>query len=441
MFDDKDTIAAVATSRGEGGIAIVRVSGDRALEIMNAAFKPRVKGAAFSHGKMLYGSAVSKDGREIDEVMAVCFFAPKSYTREDVGEIHTHGGISAQLVLERLIDLGARPAERGEFTYRAFLNGRISLDKAEAVMSLISAKSRAAQRSSLRNLTSGSSSLIGRARSRLMELVTLIDAAADFPEEIDEDVTRDRIVSEAKQILADIKRCADPRYVKIMEKGASVVIAGKPNVGKSSLMNALLSFERSIVTDIAGTTRDTINESASIRGISVTLTDTAGIRETGDAIEKMGVTRAEKCVDEADCVLLVLDSSGEIEKEDEKLLSKMDDRFILVANKDDISKNEIEGAIRISALTGEGISELTDAIYRKISPGEDDEKLLTLRQTEAARRAEACLERMIALSSETELDLMREDLTDALNILGEITGENITEQVIDGIFERFCVGK
>ena len=441
MFDDKDTIAAVATSRGEGGIAIVRVSGDRALEIMNAAFKPRVKGAAFSHGKMLYGSAVSKDGREIDEVMAVCFFAPKSYTREDVGEIHTHGGISAQLVLERLIDLGARPAERGEFTYRAFLNGRISLDKAEAVMSLISAKSRAAQRSSLRNLTSGSSSLIGRARSRLMELVTLIDAAADFPEEIDEDVTRDRIVSEAKQILADIKRCADPRYVKILEKGASVVIAGKPNVGKSSLMNALLSFERSIVTDIAGTTRDTINESASIRGISVTLTDTAGIRETGDAIEKMGVTRAEKCVDEADCVLLVLDSSGEIEKEDEKLLSKMDDRFILVANKDDISKNEIEGAIRISALTGEGISELTDAIYRKISPGEDDEKLLTLRQTEAARRAEACLERMIALSSETELDLMREDLTDALNILGEITGENITEQVIDGIFERFCVGK
>ena len=441
MFDDKDTIAAVATSRGEGGIAIVRVSGDRALEIMNAAFKPRVKGAAFSHGKMLYGSAVSKDGREIDEVMAVCFFAPKSYTREDVGEIHTHGGISAQLVLERLIDLGARPAERGEFTYRAFLNGRISLDKAEAVMSLISAKSRAAQRSSLRNLTSGSSSLIGRARSRLMELVTLIDAAADFPEEIDEDVTRDRIVSEAKQILADIKRCADPRYVKIMEKGASVVIAGKPNVGKSSLMNALLSFERSIVTDIAGTTRDTINESASIRGISVTLTDTAGIRETGDAIEKMGVTRAEKCVDEADCVLLVLDSSGEIEKEDEKLLSKMDDRFILVANKDDISKNEIEGAIKISALTGEGISELTDAIYRKISPGEDDEKLLTLRQTEAARRAEACLERMIALSSETELDLMREDLTDALNILGEITGENITEQVIDGIFERFCVGK
>ncbi|MBQ3668152.1 MAG: tRNA uridine-5-carboxymethylaminomethyl(34) synthesis GTPase MnmE [Clostridia bacterium] len=441
MFDDKDTIAAVATSRGEGGIAIVRVSGDRALEIMNAAFKPRVKGAAFSHGKMLYGSAVSKDGREIDEVMAVCFFAPKSYTREDVGEIHTHGGISAQLVLERLIDLGARPAERGEFTYRAFLNGRISLDKAEAVMSLISAKSRAAQRSSLRNLTSGSSSLIGRARSRLMELVTLIDAAADFPEEIDEDVTRDRIVSEAKQILADIKRCADPRYVKIMEKGASVVIAGKPNVGKSSLMNALLSFERSIVTDIAGTTRDTINESASIRGISVTLTDTAGIRETGDAIEKMGVTRAEKCVDEADCVLLVLDSSGEIEKEDEKLLSKMDDRFILVANKDDISKNEIEGAIRISALTGEGISELTDAIYRKISPGEDDEKLLTLRQTEAARRAQACLERMIALSSETELDLMREDLTDALNILGEITGENITEQVIDGIFERFCVGK
>ena len=220
-----------------------------------------------------------------------------------------------------------------------------------------------------------------------------------------------------------------------------MVIAGRPNAGKSSVMNALLCSERSIVTEIAGTTRDVINESASINGLKITLTDTAGIRETSDKIEAMGVSRAEKCVREADCVVLIIDSSLEGDEEEARLLALMDDRFILAANKDDISVRDVEGALKISAVTGEGMDELKKAIYDMVSPGEDDGHLATLRQLDAAKRAEACLETLINTANETELDLMREHLTEALNCLGEISGENVSESIIDGIFERFCVGK
>ena len=441
MRNNSDTIAALATSNGEGGIAIIRVSGKDALSILKRLFRPTSKKHAFEHRYMMYGNAVDESGSPIDEVMAVYFSAPNTYTREDVCEIHTHGGLISGKVLERVIALGARPAERGEFTYRAFVNGRIDLSGAEAVMDLISAKSAQAARASLRQMKGGVSSRIGVCREKLMDLVSLIDAAADYPEEIDEEVTSASVREGAKEIYAALVSCADERYARIMNKGASVVIAGVPNVGKSSVMNALLSSDRSIVTDIPGTTRDTVSELVSIGGVNLTLTDTAGIRETGDIIEKIGVDRAQSSIEEADCVILVLDASRPITEEEQKLINKMDERFIAVANKTDIKNEDFGFCLKISAKQGIGIGELQEKIYSMVSPGEDDEKLLSLRHVQCAKKAIECLKRVLDAPEGTYLDLFREDLTEALMILGEITGENISENVIDSIFERFCVGK
>ena len=441
MRNNNDTIAALATSSGEGGIAIIRISGTEALSILKKVFRPSSKKHAFEHRYMMYGNALAEDGSVLDEVMAVYFAAPSTYTREDVAEIHTHGGLISGKVLERVITLGARPAEKGEFTYRAFLNGRIGLESAEAVMDLISASSEQAARASVRQLKGGVSSKIGTCREKLLELVSLIDAAADYPEEIDEEVTARTVRTETEKIHALLTSCADERYARILHKGASCVIAGVPNVGKSSVMNALLSSDRSIVTDIPGTTRDTVSEKITIGGVGLTLTDTAGIRETGDIIEKIGVDRAESSIKDADCVILVLDASRPISDKEQALIDKMDARYIPVANKCDIKDEDFGFCLKLSAKTGEGLTELQNRVYKMISPGEDDEKLMTLRHVECAKKAAECLSRVLTSPEGTFLDLFREDLTEALNHLGEITGENIGENVIDSIFERFCVGK
>ena len=441
MRNNNDTIAALATSSGEGGIAIIRISGTEALSVLKKVFRPSSKKHAFEHRYMMYGNVLAEDGSVLDEVMAVYFMAPSTYTREDVAEIHTHGGLISGKVLERVITLGARPAEKGEFTYRAFLNGRIGLESAEAVMDLISASSEQAARASVRQLKGGVSSKIGTCREKLMELVSLIDAAADYPEEIDEEVTARTVRAETEKIHALLSSCADERYARILHKGASCVIAGVPNVGKSSVMNALLSSDRSIVTDIPGTTRDTVSEKITIGGVSLTLTDTAGIRETGDIIEKIGVDRAESSIKDADCVILVLDASRPISDKEQALIDKMDARYIPVANKTDLKDEDFGFCLKLSAKTGEGLTELQNRVYKMISPGEDDEKLMTLRHVECAKKAAECLSRVLTSPEGTFLDLFREDLTEALNHLGEITGENIGENVIDSIFERFCVGK
>ena len=332
-----DTIAAIATPPGEGGIAIVRISGARAGEFLRAAFRPAHKGE-MKHGQMRYGTLTDPGGAPIDEVMAVFFRAPRSYTREDVAEIHLHGGtMCARAAMERLLALGARAAEPGEFTYRAFMNGRVDLSEAEAVMGLIGARSQAARRASIRQLRGGVSAPIGRMREELTGLLAKIEAATDFPDEIDEDVTAKDVREGASCIRNELSRAADGRRARIVRDGASVVLCGRPNVGKSSLMNALLSADRAIVTDIPGTTRDVLTESFEIGGVRYQLSDTAGIRETADAIEKIGVTRARDALRDADCVLLVLDSSAPLTPSDQSMLAARDERYLTILNKSDLA--------------------------------------------------------------------------------------------------------
>ena len=332
-----DTIAAIATPPGEGGIAIVRISGARAGEFLRAAFRPARRGE-MKHGQMRYGTLTDPTGAPIDEVMAVFFRAPRSYTREDVAEIHLHGGtMCARAAMERLLSLGARAAEPGEFTYRAFMNGRVDLSEAEAIMGLIGARSQAARRASIRQLRGGVSAPIGRMREELTGLLAKIEAATDFPDEIDEDVTAKDVREGASRIRDELSRAADGRRARIVRDGASVVLCGRPNVGKSSLMNALLSADRAIVTDIPGTTRDVLTESFEIGGVRYQLSDTAGIRETADAIEKIGVTRARDALRDADCVLLVLDSSAPLTPSDQSMLAARDDRYLTILNKSDLA--------------------------------------------------------------------------------------------------------
>lgn len=444
-----DTIAAIATAPGEGGVAILRISGELSEQIMRSAFRPA---RGYRHGKieshrMYYGHAVDEDGTHLDEVMAVIMRAPKSYTREDVVEISCHGGRAAiRRILKRVLSLGARSAEPGEFTRRAFENGRIDLAQAEAVMSLISAGSDAAYRAGIRQLEGGVSGFVKECRSALLALMARIEAANDFPEEIDELTEARDAAMEATKIAARLRGRADAKAARIVREGVSVVLAGKPNVGKSSLMNALLGSERAIVTEIAGTTRDVLTESMTLNGIRYTLSDTAGRRETGDIVEAIGVKRAEDAAKSADVVVLVLDAARGVDEEDMRLLAERDGRYIVVWNKTDVggAKPESLGAaIEVSACTGEGMEALTAAIEEKAGADAGGEEILTEeRQIALALRAADSLALAAdALSGGAPLDVASVDLWDAIRFLGEITGEDATESLIAEVFANFCVGK
>lgn len=444
-----DTIAAIATAPGEGGVAILRISGDSAEQIMRSAFRPA---RGYRHGKieshrMYYGHAVDEDGAHLDEVMAVIMRAPKSYTREDVVEISCHGGRAAiRRILKRVLSLGARSAEPGEFTRRAFENGRIDLAQAEAVMSLISAGSDAAYRAGMRQLEGGVSGFVKECRSALLSLMARIEAANDFPEEIDELTEARDAAVEATKIAARLRGRADAKAARIVREGVSVVLAGKPNVGKSSLMNALLGSERAIVTEIAGTTRDVLTESMTLNGIRYTLSDTAGRRETGDIVEAIGVKRAEDAAKSADVVVLVLDAARGMDEEDMRLLAEQDGRYIVVWNKTDVGGEKPESlgaAIEVSARTGEGMEALTAAIEEKAGADTGSEEMLTEeRQIALALRAADSLSLAAdALGGGAPLDVASVDLWDAIRFLGEITGEDATESLIAEVFANFCVGK
>jgi tRNA modification GTPase len=443
--DDRDTIAAIATAEGEGGIAIIRVSGPDARAVLKAVFSRR---GEFAPNRLYHGRVVSR-GEVVDEAMAVFMKGPKSYTREDVCELHCHGGrIAARLALSAVLAAGARAAEPGEFTKRAFLNGRIDLSQAEAVMQLISANSEAAARAAVRQLGGGASILVGPVADRLTGLMALIEASDDFPEEIEEEAGKREVSAGLLEAIGALSGMADERAARIVREGASVVLAGRPNVGKSSLLNALLGAERAIVTEIPGTTRDVITEKLTIGGRVAEISDTAGMRETGDAVEKIGVARAARAVAEADVVLMVLDAHEGLSPEDDALLKSADARWVVCVNKLDVGDKIDAGfisrvyhleTVELSALTGVGVSALRDVLARRIGAGEAP--LVTERHLALARRAISALEAGRAALLDFPLDVCAVDIAEALSALSEITGENAREAVIDRVFRDFCVGK
>lgn len=448
-----ETIAAVATAKGAGGIAIVRISGSEAETILKQVFEPASSACEFESHKLMYGRAVDSDGKSLDEVMAVLMRAPRTYTREDVAEIQCHGGgASAQAVLSRIMECGARMAQPGEFTKRAFLNGRIDLSKAEAVMQLIGANSQAAARASVRQLEGGVSGFVREVSDKLTDVLALLEASTDFPDEVEEAAASEQVVRDLSGLISDIEKKCDARGARLLREGASIVLAGRPNVGKSSLMNALLNQDRAIVTAIPGTTRDVLTERISIGGIAAELSDTAGRRDTDDPVEKIGVDRARKAAENADVVLVVIDASQPMDAEDEALVRSADDRAIICLNKQDldpvispetISTLSPAKLMLISAESGSGIPELIAEIAGRIAVSEENDGLLVQeRHLELARAASRYLRYAVeSIEMGMPLDTVSIDLHEALEALGGITGVNATEEVIDRVFANFCVGK
>lgn len=452
-MENSETIAAIATAAGAGGIAIVRVSGDGAEAILKQMFIPAVKREYFESHRMMYGWATGAAGETLDEVMAVLMRAPSTYTREDVAEIHCHGGSAcAKLILERTLSLGARMARPGEFTRRAFMNGRIDLARAEAVMQLIGANSQAAARASMRQLEGGVSGFVRHMSERLKDVLALLEASTDFPEEVEEEAAASEVSEKLEAIAGEIRRRGDPRGARILREGASIVLAGRPNVGKSSLMNALLNQDRAIVTSIPGTTRDVLTEHISIGGVLAEISDTAGRRDTQDPIERIGVDRARQAAEGADVVLIVLDAAQKMDESDAELVKGADERAIICLNKSDLQPvltaqqlREMTGTkiMEISAQTGQGLEALIAELGERISAGEENNGQLTAqRHIELANRAADSLEKAVdAIGAGMPLDTVAIDIREALTALSEITGENASEAVIDRVFERFCVGK
>lgn len=459
-MNEFDTIAAVATSLGESGIAIVRVSGQKALKIVSSIFRGK-NGRSLDDIKsytMRYGHIIDKDKNEIiDEVIVSYMKSPRSFTAEDTVEVNCHGGVvSTNRVLEEVIESGARLAEPGEFTKRAFLNGRIDLSQAEAVIDIIRAKTELSMKSALAQSEGRVSREIKVLRNKLLGIIAGIEATVDFPEDDLEETTSKITQAQLKSVLGDVEfLLSSASEGKILREGLDTVIVGKPNVGKSSLLNALVMERRAIVTDIPGTTRDIIEEYINIDGVPVRIIDTAGIRKTEDVVEKIGVERSREKINEADLVILMLDSSSELDKEDLDIIDYIKDKkYIVLLNKSDLgnkfNKGDIHGLnseyiLEVSAKTGEGIDALKDSIKHLFFKGEitsKDTVITNTRHKEALMRArESLIAALSALKNTSAIDLASIDVRNAWMNLGEITGETLEEDIIDKIFSEFCIGK
>lgn len=451
MFQNRDTIAAQATAAGEGGVAIVRVSGADCEAVVSRVFQAK-NGKPLANRVLTYG-CVMENGEIADEAMAVLMRAPHSYTRENVAEIHCHGSQAlVRKILMLLMAAGARMAEPGEFTYRAFMNGRIDLAQAEGVMRMIRAGSERAMRSAVRQMEGGVSAFVRTARAEITSLLAAMAAAIDFPDEVEETQTALEVTASCKAIAARLEAACDARAGRIEDEGLRVVLCGRPNAGKSSLLNALLGGERAIVTDIPGTTRDTLTEAMQIGGVRVLLTDTAGLRETGDAVERIGVERAKKALAEADVRALVLDGASPLTEEDKAALFGLAPQLIILSKGDlapVLTADEVRVAfgdvptVAVCAPRGEGMEALKEALAAFVpEDGAESSALSQARHVEAARRACAALsDAVAALSDGMPLDVAAVDLSAALDALGEITGETMSEKVIDEVFAKFCVGK
>ena len=438
-----DTIAALATAPGEGGIAIVRVSGPEAERMLSALFAPK---RPFESHRMVYGHIVS-GGETVDECMAVLFRAPKSYTREDVAEIHLHGGEwAARATLEALYGLGARAAEPGEFTRRAFMNGRIDLSRAEAVMALISAQGARAARAAVRQLDGGVSAFIRDAQGAVLSLLSGAAAAIDYPEEITWEEAAADLERGARALAEKLDAACDERGSRIAAQGLEAVLCGRPNVGKSSLLNALSRREAAIVTDIPGTTRDVVRADVMIDGLTVHFSDTAGLREGEDPIERIGVSRARQAIAGADVVLAVLNAAENLTQEDRELLRDTQGApRIVVLNQCDretvLRAEDFENAVSVSARTGEGVAELEKRVAA-FGAGAGESALTQRRHMDLAREAARSLRAAADACRRGEtVDLAVIEVQQALSALGRVTGEQVDEKLIDEIFSRFCVGK
>lgn len=451
-----DTIAAISTPLGEGAIGIVRLSGTKALDIARSIFKGKDLTTVASH-TLNYGHIIKPStGEVIDEVMVSVMLAPKTFTREDVIEINTHGGIAVTNdILQLLIKQGARMAEPGEFTKRAFLNDRIDLTQAEAVMDLIRAKTDKAMSIAIKQLDGSLSQLISDTRQEILNTLAQVEVNIDYPEydDVEEMTTallRDK-TREFQTLLEQLLRTA--KRGKILREGLSTAIIGRPNVGKSSLLNTLLREDKAIVTDIAGTTRDVIEEYVNIKGIPLKLVDTAGIRETDDLVEQIGVERSKKALQEADLVLLVLNASEKLTEQDKALLalSQNSNRIILL-NKTDleqvIEKDQLpEEAIPISVLQNQNIDQIEDRINQLFFDHtglieQDATYLSNARHISLIEQAVQSLEAVNeGLALGMPVDLLQIDLTRAWEILGEITGDAAPDELITQLFSQFCLGK
>lgn len=452
------TIAAISTPTGMGGIAVIRISGAEAVEIADRVFSGAMPLSKAKSHTVHYGHIIGRDNQVLDEVLTTVMLAPKTYTREDVVEISTHGGITAsKSVLRRIIEAGAYPAEPGEFTKRAFLNGRIDLSQAEAVIDIINSKTPLARKNALSQAGGGLSAEINKIRNSLVALAASMQVIIDYPDEELEDVTCEDIYNTVTAADAAVKRLLDTAdNGKIIREGIKTVIVGKPNVGKSSLLNLLAGEDRAIVTDIAGTTRDVIEENVNIDGVPLILTDTAGIRETEDVIEKIGVERSLKSIDDADLIIVVLDSSSMPDADEIKLLEETKGRKRIIAvNKTDIRDEKasvviekITGGdyVEMSAGTGEGADRLAGRIkelYRLGGLEKNDACIVTnLRHISALTKAQQALEGAAeAIKNGMPADIASIDINGAIEALGEITGAVVSEDIVNAIFHDFCVGK
>jgi tRNA modification GTPase len=447
-----DTIAAISTPIGEGGIGIVRLSGPDAVAVADRVFQsPRGAPLAALPSHTIHYGHIMAGGAVVDEVLVSLLRAPRSYTREDIVEIGCHGGIAAtRAVLDCVLAAGARLAERGEFTQRAFLNGRISLDQAQAVGDIVRAQTRLGLEAAVDRLGGRFAGEISVLRGDLEVLLADLEVGIDFP---DLDVEVGGFVLRARDLATKVRELlARGERGRVVREGLTVAILGRPNVGKSTLLNALLAEERSIVAPTPGTTRDTVEEVASIGGIPIRLIDTAGLRPPTDAIEAEGVRRAETAAARSDLVLLVLDRSSELRDEDRALLARdWGTPRILVCNKSDLDDrlgaiSEREDAIDLSAREGIGVEDLRDRILDLVVlggiPSRNTVLLLDTWERDLLRRACAALERALdAFESGATPDIAAEELRSALRAAGELQGIDLPESILEQIFSRFCVGK
>lgn len=462
MFNRSDTIAAISTATGEGAIGIVRLSGDEAISIAGKVLKKHKDGdirAVPSHSVFLAAVIDPIDGIQIDEALVSVMKAPQTYTREDVVEINCHGGTMAlRKILGVVLSAGARAAEPGEFTKRAFLNGRIDLTQAEAVIDTIRSKTDAALKAAVSQLEGGLSEKLGAIAEKVAGVLTQVEAAVDFSDEDIETLPSENLYNLLNEASEDVERLlATAIKGKMLKEGVRTAIVGRPNVGKSSLLNALLRKERAIVTAIPGTTRDVIEETITIKGIPLVLKDTAGIRDAADEVEQIGVRLAHEAIKTAEIVLFVLDGSQEVTDEDRRFIHEVEgEALILVTNKADLPRaqsiqeldlpDKFKEAVELSALSGEGIEELEEKVEKVLLEGSldiaDSAIVTNARHEQLLGNTQTALsEAMDLIKTGRPEEIIATVLRDILDSLGKITGETVGEDILERIFSQFCIGK